>query len=479
MSWVAKEYTDFTGGENKIYTPEKMLPNQLLLALNCVMTEDGLLETRLGKTKLNATTLGSGGITSIYRYAKESGTDYLVVQHSTNLYSTTWDGDSAITWGAAAKSSLNAAKLYGVVWKDNLILSNGVDNPFRWDGTTATDLGGTPPKLLYIKVYAGRLWGVDAANPNYVRFSDLEDYDVWPATNLIKVRDGDGDFITGLSPQEGGMVIVKNKSMWPMYGTNADNIELPGPFPQKTGCVAPDALIDEGLILAQDTLYQFSLNGLGPPINTHKPTISALTPAERASAFAVALPTKSRAVITFGNSGTLNLDSANQGVTTWSGLNAGCYSVCDAEGDDGSLLIGDADNGFVYKLDNTTDDDGADITTDIETAYLHHDTVKEKVWRYFQPTIEPVNETDILLYLKYDIDYSTSSGLFGLNKTSVNILDWGIDLWGDGVWGIGSKINDPYWLHEARGNRISFGTTSNDRIKFLGFETKYKQVGKK
>lgn len=477
MTWVPREYTDFTGGENKIITPEKMQPNQLLLALNCVMTEDGLLETRLGKTKLNSTTIGSGGVTSLYRYAKEGGTNYLVAQHSTNLYSQSWDGSSAITWGAAVKSSLNAAKLYGVVWKDVLILSNGVDNPFKWDGTTATDLGGTPPKLLYIKEYAGRLWGVDAANPNYIRFSDLEDYDVWPATNLIKVRDGDGDFITGLSPQTGGLIITKNKKVFPMYGTNKDNIDLPGPFPEAVGCVAPDALLDEGLLLSQDTLYPFSLNGIGSPITTHKPLIGLLTAAEKVSSFAVAIPNKSRAVITFGNSGTLNLDSTNQGVTTWSGLNAGCYAVCDAEGDDGSLLIGDATNGFVYKLDNETNDDGAEIVTDIETAYLHHDTHREKAWRYFKPTLEPVDEADVLLYLKHDIDYSETAGLFGVNKTSVDFLDWGVDEWGTGVWGIGSKIEDYYWLHDARGNRISFGITTGNRIKFLGFVTKYREVG--
>lgn len=215
--WQVTKRADFLGGENLRTQPEFLEPNQVARAINCVLTPEGHLQTREGKTKVSDPTIGTGAILSIHRYTKESGTQYLVVQHGTSLYSVSWNGtDTIASFGAAIKTGLTAAaKLRGVVWKDKLILTNGVDTPFTYDGTTCSDLATAPVSQIF-KVYANKLWGF---TNNLLKFSALEDPTSWDALDVIKVRDADGDTITGISPQVGGLVIFKRNSVFTLYGT--------------------------------------------------------------------------------------------------------------------------------------------------------------------------------------------------------------------------------------------------------------------
>ena len=75
--WRFDRQRDFTGGENKLIIPELVGPNQLISAQNCVLSADGLPETRKGKFRFNETEFGTSGFTSFHRYSKENGTRYL------------------------------------------------------------------------------------------------------------------------------------------------------------------------------------------------------------------------------------------------------------------------------------------------------------------------------------------------------------------------------------------------------------------
>ena len=67
--WQVSRFRDFTGGENRNILPEFLKANQLSLAKNCVMTGEGTLETRTGKTQVFTTSLGTNSITSVHRFA--------------------------------------------------------------------------------------------------------------------------------------------------------------------------------------------------------------------------------------------------------------------------------------------------------------------------------------------------------------------------------------------------------------------------
>ncbi len=487
MSWRINRQRDFTGGENLAVLPELMAPNQLLQARNMVMTADGLLETRQGKSKVNNTAgyLGEGPVLSIHRFAKSSGGDkYLVVQHGTSLYAAIWDGDpgNPIQSFTTVRSDLTAgAKLRSVVWKDKLILTNGVDNPFRFDGSSWADLNRTnpdpPPSSKYIKVYGGKLWLVDVDNPNHLRFSGLEDYDSWNQLDVINLRDGDGDVITGLSPQPGGMIITKQKSVWQLFGTNRYDIQIgEAPLSDTVGCVAPDTLLDEGLFLGPDTLYRFTLSGIQRIADTHMKLIEPVNLSMKQDAFAVSIPRESRAVCKVDTT-VLNIDGRYQNITTWDSLNASCFAVADAEGDPGCLLIGDLTDGYVYSLTNSTDDDGNNITTVFQTAHRDEGSPRKKVWRYFLPEIDATDEIDAVISLRYDLDNGLTTNAKGIYPEQPNFLEWNEDAWDTAVWGPKLRIKEPYYLHGVRGNSISFTVIASNRIKLLSYLTKFIEAG--
>jgi len=225
QSWQYFRQRDFTGGENRLLLPESLQPNQLQLAYNCIISADGLPETRSGKSIINTTPLPTTP-TSIHRFSTEAGVTKLLVQAGTVMYVATYDGSTQIGSFTSLATGLNAAKFRSASWKNKLFLTNGVDNVKSYDGTTWADLGGSPPKSEVIKVYGGRMYLVDVANPNQLRFSDLENPIVWNALNLINIRSGDNDSIVGISPQSGGLVIFKNNSIWTLYGTSLSTFKL-------------------------------------------------------------------------------------------------------------------------------------------------------------------------------------------------------------------------------------------------------------
>lgn len=486
--WRFDRQRDFTGGENKLIIPELVGPNQLISAQNCVLSADGLPETRKGKFRFNKTEFGTSGFTSFHRYSKENGTRYLILQQGTAVYAITWDGTSPITsLGSSIKTLTSTTRLRYVTWKDRVFATNGVDNIFTiyYDGAswTVADVAGSPPKSKVVKVYANRLFVVPTTQPNCVQFSNLEDYTTWDVLDIIKIRDADGDSIQAISPQSGGLVVAKSKSVWVLYGTNINNFNLPdAPLFAEDGCACPDAFLDIGLFMGYAGLYTFNLSSVTPAFNTHKSVIQDLTTANKAASFGVVDPIEKRVLINLGSGDTLCIQEQVHPLSgeryfacmTWTGLAAGCMCVANDANDPCNLLIGDVDDGFLYALTNSTDDDGTAIETFIKTAYADKNSVFDKVWRRFSPEIEVLSGAGAYtMTLGYDLDYELSSGETSVSGATT-VFTWGTSLWGD-LWGTSARLTPDYYL-EARGSRISFELTSKSRIKLLGYHEKFREV---
>lgn len=478
--WQTYKQNKFTG-ENKIPAIEQLQPDQLLVAYNTVGTPDYGLQSRKGKTRLNAASLGAGPIRGLWRYVKAGGSAYLVALHGTTLYAGTWAGGTAAVTFASIKTGLSAtAPLRGVVWKDNLILTNGVDNPFRYDGSTCTDLSGTPPKSAQVKVYASRLFFVDAANPNWLRWSGLESFDTWDALDVINVRDNDGDQITGLAPMPGGIVIFKRNSAWTLYGNSKDDMQLVQ-LSDSVGCVAPDSIIDDGVMLSYDNLWKFTLSGLQEFPQTHKSLISILTGSQRQAVKGMSVPYEKRMVWMLPNL-CLNFEGATGGMTTWTDINAGALSCATGAADDGSLLIGDATNGIVYALNNENDDDGTDFFTEFWLPATDLGSTRDKVWRIFEPEISVLTGANpdgtATLTLKYNVDRGEKQNWYQPATTATDPLVFSSgDDWDAKVWGP-SNTSLRWPMHNARGRRCSLRLASNSRIKFEGYSIMFREAGK-
>lgn len=477
--WSLYRHRDFTGGENKTILPEKVQPNQVLKALNCTFTGDGILETRQGKVKINTAAL-AGPIISVHRYVKEDGTGYILVQSGTTLYAKAWNGNATLAdlTTTAVTKTVNAAKLRSVTWRNVLILTNGSDNPFSFDGSAFTDLAGTPPKSKIIKVYASKLWLVDVANPNHLRFSGLEDYGAWDALDVIKINSQSGDTITGLAAQPGGLVIFKLNETWTLYGFDRFDMRLTtAPINASVGAVNPDVVIDGGFVYGGDNVYQFTLDAVTPLSDTHRALFADVTLANQKTYFATMTPESGR-IIMYAGSECMNIETRYGGILSWDTLNASCFATLNGKDDDGTLLIGDATDGYIYRLGNQVDDAGVAITTEIWDCYRDYDQIRNKVWRRYDAEVETFNAPSSWVFFSYDIDYGKTSGStssFGLG--SGDALIWDSGRWGVNLWASGGFMFNPAFHFVARGNRASFRIKALERVRYLGYNIKFREAG--
>jgi hypothetical protein len=483
MAWEQFRHRDFTGGENKKLLPEGIAPNQVDSAVNCIINADGTLSTRDGKTRINTTSLGAGPILGIWRFSKESGSQYLVAQHGTSLYASTWDGVNQIaSFGAAIKTGLTAAtKLRGCVWKNRLFLTNGIDNFFSYNGTTCTDVPGAPPKFRNITVYGGRIWGIRADMPNVVQFSGLENPDTWDALDIIKVGDGDGDEITALAPQRNGLMILKRTAIYPMFGRSLADIQLMEPLTTQAGCVSVDGCITDGLFLGKDNIYRFDMETVNPLSQTHSGYISALPISLKQTAIFGIDPLNRRAVLSLGT----GFDEAlaihadyGGAITTWQGLGANCFAVASDKNDAGFMLFGDKTNGIIYRQAGA-DDDGTTITTLIKTSYQDYNVLEKKHFRCFETDMEIFNDVNYNVNFKVDVDFDRDSR----GTTEIGVLaqgsfqEWGDAEWGQSYWGAPqNSLNKKFFFHALTGRRAAFTVTTNNRIRYMGHIVTYRRL---
>ncbi len=474
MTWNVKSYTDFTGGENRRVVSELIAPNQVQLALNCIISAEGALESRHGKTKINTASLPSG-IRAMWRWEKSDGTKYLTVVSANKVYSVEWDGSSTIaTFGTAIKTLLSSTnKIRGCVWKDNLILSDGVNNPFRYDGTTCTDLGGTPPKFNIFCVYASKLFVVDYDNPSQIRVSGLEDYDTWNALDVYNIRSNDGDEITALDPQSNGLMICKRNSTWALFGFDRYDIQISQGPVSPSGAVSQD-LIQNGLFVGRDNFYMGALPNVTPLPDSHGISIQGLDASDLSNACSAFSSADAIAVMSVGGQVYCLNGKFSWAVTTWDNLNIGALAYSR---DTGCILVGDKDTGDVFCL-NGADDNGGVFYTDIRTACFDMTSPRSKVFRNVHHRFEILNGGYDLL-MAADVDFGRLTQMSTTQFLTVNAMDWGDDAWATADWGSATDARSDYihWLHGHRGNYLSVGFKTASRVKFLGYTVKFMEVG--
>ena len=473
--WQVSQYRDFTGGENRRALSELIAANQVQLARNTFITPEGALESRYGKTTILDMELSSG-IRAMWRWEQSDGTKYLTFVIDDILYSIEWDGTSEIDKDDVVEIttlSSSTAKIRGKVWKDNLILSDGVDAPFRFDGTSVTDLGGSPPKFNIFTVFASKLVVVDIDNPSQLRFSALEDYDTWNALDVYNIRSNDSDVITALEAQSQGLLICKRNSSWAMYGYDRFDFQISqGPI-ATIGAVSQDG-IQNGLFMGRDNFYIASLPAIQPMSDTHGISIQSYTNEDAEGMVSIYSQKDGYALMSIrGDVYCLN-GKFNGAITTWDNLNVGSMAYAT---DTGCILIGDADDGILYCLNGATDN-GEIFLTDIVCPYLNQGSPRDKVFRNVHHRFQILNGGYDLL-MSADVDFARLVQFSTTQFLTIDALDWGVDSWATADWGSPNDTRSDYvhWLHGERGIYMAVGFRTASRVKFLGYTVKFKEVG--
>lgn len=158
---------------------------------------------------------------------------------------------------ALLSSSFTAnAEFYFATLTDNVVVVNGVDAPQKYDGTTLSAVGGSPPTANYIEVHKNRMWMTSGSR---LYFSDLLDIEDWPVLNFIDISPNDGDHITGIKQVGDYLVITKQHSTWLLAGDSSSTFSVRRIHANR-GAYAPRSLemVNDNLCFISDDGIYFS-----------------------------------------------------------------------------------------------------------------------------------------------------------------------------------------------------------------------------
>lgn len=362
MAWQEWETTDFSEGLiDKV--DDNLLPeNAAADVQNFISTKIGSLKERPGQARLNGVDLG-GPVRGLHAYYYGSQRRLMAAANGKVAY---WD---PVTEGFVdIKTVLNASAQTDFATLVNyLVAFNGVDAPWKWDGTTVSALANAPADGQFALLHKEKLFTVPASESSTLKWSDSFQPESWPGVNYWDVKKGDGDDIICLRKHLDTLVIFKRYSLHTLSGTNLDDFRLEE-MDERIGCVGKFAaavdgpylyfVSDEGLCMYNGmqvkNLSEQRIPNLWKSINKeyiHKAVVVVWD-----GLIWFALP---EGASTYNNL-VIVYNPAGGKFWSWRSIEAACFQVY-YDGVQRKLYSGDAALGFVNQQDTGTDDFGNPI----------------------------------------------------------------------------------------------------------------------
>ncbi len=169
-----------------------------------------------GTEKVNSSAVASGAvITGCYDYWRQgtggSPTRRRIIHAGTKVFS---DGDDGVFSTELFTGLTSGAVPNYSTFDDILIIASDAsgDVPKSWDGTTAQNLAGTPPRFSFSVTHKGRQFAAGVyANPSTLYYSVAFDPEDWAGagSGTIRIDPNDGDMITGIVSFKDELIIFK------------------------------------------------------------------------------------------------------------------------------------------------------------------------------------------------------------------------------------------------------------------------------
>ena len=436
--------SNLAGGINSRSQDSLLAQNEGVEVLNFTFGIDGSLQKRGGSLKYNASAITANPTHSLFRYYKVDGTKIFLAINNVFLVK----GDDGLgTWTLIQNiGSSNPATM--ITWQDTCFIANG--NTFgKYDGTSLTAVAGSPPVGSYLTVHKDRMYvaGVPA-NPNRVYYcgvGDPTDWDTGASGKWFDVRTDDGDVITGILPLGDTLVVYKHNSVWLIAGDPDINI-VQSLFSTGVGLDAPRTLkAEKNLHYFLDRTGVHVFNGgelvnisekIQSDVNSRGWAIDDIPRDELENAqgdiYNRQYLLSYTSLALSANTKIFVYDLRLGSWSRWEGIEAASFAVWDGVGDEGELYSGDH-IGFVHKLDEGTDDNGANIECKFQGSYtaLNGDTFSYKEIHRAQIVLSYANVAPVMI-VKSDWGEQEHSITF---DTPPDIALWDVALWDVGIWG--------------------------------------------
>lgn len=255
----------------------KLAPGSALQLVNMEPHDGGGYRRILGCTKFDATTVpGTGNILGVGIIANKA-----VACRGTDVYSGSGTGWTKINGvdtrtGAVVYRSIR----YNFTGTEVITFCDGVNKPFKYDGTTYTVLSSAPTGTQFIATFKNHFFCGAGTQLTFAAPATDNDFNPANGAGLINVA----DTIKGLKVFRDQLIVFCENRILRVTGTNSTDFTLI-PITENIGCVAPDSIQELGgdvLFLAPDGLRTVSATDrigdfeLGVVSRNVKPTLEAL-----------------------------------------------------------------------------------------------------------------------------------------------------------------------------------------------------------
>ena len=263
---------DFSGGKNTRVPGNRIADNELQDIFNMEYTPTGGLRSRKGRAKYNTTAIGSAGkITGIFPCKYANGTRKFVVSEGTGLYVD--DGAGVFS---AIQTGLTSGKYVQMAMLGNLaVFVNGAESPKKYNGTTVSALGGSPPAdPTMICSHRNHLFAAGAsANPFLISASAVNNPEDWTTANdswngYCGYQDGDPP-IGMISFMDTFLYVFKRQAIWRIIGSTGNsssaNVFTPERVASLTGSVSQFSIVPVG-----SDVFFFDIEGVKSLADTER-----------------------------------------------------------------------------------------------------------------------------------------------------------------------------------------------------------------
>lgn len=223
--------------------------------------------SRPGRYRISATTLGGGSTTGqlAYQFTKLDGTQTTVAICGGKFYTLNWGTGtwtetlSAANLSGASITLSTTARCYAVTLNDQMIVSDGTNIPWMWDGTAGgglTSLTNCPVLYGQPTVHATKLFGIKNSDRGAIVWSEENDptlgYDTAPYSNYFVMSQTGSDPLFAVRGTNEGLYYWRQTSVGIIRGASNQDFQtaVTGDQVGRVGTRSP-----RGVLYYQNTFY--------------------------------------------------------------------------------------------------------------------------------------------------------------------------------------------------------------------------------
>lgn len=429
---------------------------------------------------------------------------------------------AAQSWGVAARY-IYRTDAGGSTYRRIATLSDNTTTTYNDNiassaaGVTAPTDNGVPPMYNVCETHQNRVFVNDAANPNYVWYSNLGEPYTFASTNFDTFGDASGDLVRGFSIYDNALVVYCENSTWLWYMASTtvsdwrkvqirSSYGSKSPFGmirfqnkvlfpacQNTKFVGFAALSGDS-IDPSATLLTVSAAGSEMQSDRIEPDVFEVQTSYQGNISAIVYKNKAYIAVTYGSGNTQNnrvyvfdfsisnLTRKNPAWVPYITVNAAQFCVYN-----GNLYYGSSiADGFVQRLETTSyNDNSAAIDSYLWTKEFSGAKGHENMEKDFRKVYLLVDKAgDYYMNLTYRVDSDLGEGTTVQIYLNPGSTIWNQFIWGNANWGGGVEQEEiPIPLGQARGKRLQLKFSNqnavNQRFKVHGFKFTYNLRGRR